>query len=410
MTKLVQSARSAYVGALLAFGLCVAGGAALTLPSTARAQGKEVSKEFYDKFGPAQEALQARKYDAALRLAKEAQGVAKSGYERDVALKLQVNAAYGARDWQASIAATEQLLEQGSLGGGEKNAMRRTLGQLYEQTRQYDKAILNTQEAMKGGATAKDYELLYRVYAIKGDCGNALQNLDKSLGGKPADEKGLKLRNACLFKSKDDAKRVVVVQELVRRFPKKEYFTALTDLYRGQKVDDRAMLNVYRFGYEKDLLERDVDYVAYADQALNAGGENEALKALEKGVAKKLIKTDDPNNRTVRLLNSTKTMAGDEKTKLDQLDKEARAGKNGESDAAVAIAYYGLGDLSKAIEAAQRALQPDRVARVKRVDDLNMLLGIALQKAKKPGDAEKAFTAAKADPRMVTAASLWLGK
>lgn len=407
MTKLVQSARSAYVGTLFALGLCVAAGGALTLPAPAAAQGKEVSKEVFDKLGPAQEALKKRDYGSALRLAKEAQNVAKSPYEREVSLRIQVNAAYGARDWQSAAAATEQLIEQGGLGGAEKNNLRRTLGQLYEQTRQYDKAIANTQEAMKSGATAKDYELLYRVYAVRGDCANSLQMLDKSLGGKPQDEKQLKWRNSCAYKAKDP-KRVTVVEELVRRFPKKDYFTDLTGLYRDQKVDDLAMLNVYRWGFDKDLLERDVDYVAYADQALNAGGENEALRALERGVAKKVISTADQNNRTVRLLNSTKTMAADEKAKIEQLDKEARAGRNGEADASVAIAYYGMGDYAKAVEAAQRALQPDRAARLKRPDAVNMLLGVALEKTKKAAEADKAFNAAKADPRMAKAATLWL--
>ena len=36
------------------------------------------------------------------------------------------------------------------------------------------------------------------------------------------------------------------------------------------------------------------------------------------------------------------------------------------------------------------------------------LLGIALLEVKKKAEADKAFTAAKADPRMAKAASLWL--
>lgn len=404
MTKLVQSARGALVGSLLAFGLA-AGGAGL-FPSVAHA-AQEVSKEVYEKLGPAQEALKKRDYATALRFGREAQGVAKSAFERETALKIQVSAASSLRDWPSTIKATEQLLDSGGVTASEKAGFRRMLGQVYEQTRQYDKAIANTQEAMKSGPRGSDYELLYRAYAVRGDCGNSLQMLDKVLGGKPADEKQLKWRNSCAYKAKDP-KRVAIVEELLRRFPKKEYFTDLTGLYREQKLDERALLNIYRWGFDKDMLERDVDFVAYADHALNAGGENEALRALEKAVSKKLLNAADTNNRDVRLLNSTKTMATDEKAKIAQLDKEARAGKNGEADASVAIAYYGIGDLAKTIEAAQRALQPDRVGRVKRVDDVNMLLGIALSKSKKAAEAAKAFEAAKSDPRMAKAAAIWL--
>lgn len=406
MTKLVQSARGALVGSLLALGV-IAGGTG-AFPSAASA-AQEVSKEVYEKLGPAQEALRKRDHSTALRLAREAQDVAKSAFERETALKIQVSAASSLRDWPATIKATEQLLDSGGVSAGEKTNFRRMLGQVYEQTRQYDKAIANTQEAMKGGVRSGDYELLYRAYAVRNDCANSLQMLDKALGGKPADEKQLKWRNSCYYKAKDP-KRMAVVEELLRRFPKKEYFTDLTGVYREQNVDERAMLNIYRWGYEKDLLERDVDYVAYADLALNAGGENEALRALEKAVSKKLLNPTDTNNRSVRLLNSTKTMAGDEKSKIPQLDKEARAGKNGEADASVAIAYYGLGDNAKALESAQRALQPDRVGRVKRVDDVNMLIGIVATKLKKSAEATKAFEAAKGDPRMAKAASFWLGR
>jgi tetratricopeptide (TPR) repeat protein len=381
----------------------------VALPATAFAQGREVSKEVFDKLGPAQEALKKGDHGTALRLAKEAQNVAKSAYEREVSIKVQIAAAYGARDYPAAIGAIDALIGGGALGPAEKADFRRRQAQLYEQTRQYDKAVLATQEAMKSGATAKDYELLYRMYGTRGDCANSLEALDKLLAGRAADEKQLKWRNSCYYKAKNP-KRVDVVEELVRRFPKKEYFTDLTGLYREAKLDSRTMLNVYRWGFEKDLLERDVDYVAYADEALNAGGENEALKALEKAVAKKLLNTADQSSRSVRLLGSTRTMAADEKTRIEQLDKEARAGRNGESDASVAIAYYGLGEYAKAVEAAQRALQPDRVGRVKRVDDVNMLLGIALTKIKKTADASRAFEAAKADPRMTKAATLWLGR
>ena len=63
----------------------------------------------------------------------------------------------------------------------------------------------------------------------------------------------------------------------------------------------------------------------------------------------------------------------------------------------------------KAVEALSRGLSADRVARVKRPDDANMVLGMAYTQLKKTAEAAKAFNAAKADPRMAVAAKLWLG-
>jgi tetratricopeptide (TPR) repeat protein len=407
MTKLVSTARGALGSLLLGAALATTGTLAWSVPAQA---AQQVSKEFFEKFEPAQAAMQKRDYATALRAAKESVGAAKNATEKGYALKVQLGAAYQLKDWGDAAAAADALIGMDSISGAEKNTYRRTLATVYAQQRQPDKAIAYAQEAMKGGATQADYELLFSMYQLKGDCPNQLAMLDKILAGKPANEPQLKARNACYFKAKDESKRAPVVEELVRRFPKKAYFTDLIGVYGDQKLDDRAMLNVYRWGFDKDLIEREADYVAYANAALSGGSSIEAHRALEKGVKSGAVSTKDATSRVARLVDSTKKISADDKAKIPQLDKEARAGKNGETDVSVGAAYFGTGEYAKAAEALQRAMQPERVGRVKRPDDANMLLGIALTKSGKKADAEKAFTAAKADPRMAKAAALWLGK
>jgi hypothetical protein len=408
MTKLVSTARGALGSLLLGSIACAVLVAGLSWSAPAAA-AQQVSKEFFEKFKPAQDALQKRDYGTALRAAKESAAAAKNNDEKEYALKVQLSAAFGVQNWADATSAAEQLIGLPGPSAAEKNNYRRMMGQIAEQQRQYDRAIQYTQEAMKGGATARDHELLFRVYAIRGDCTNALANLDKALGGKPANETQLKARNSCLFKQNNTAARVATVEELLRRFPKKAYFTDYVGILQELKADERAMLNVYRWGFEKDLIEREADYLAYADAALNAGSSAEANRALQRGVKSGVIKTADANSRTSRMVASTAKIASDDKAKLPQLDKEARAGKNGEADLNVGMAFFGNGDNAKALEALQRALQPDRSNRIKRLDDANMLLGIVLLESGKKADAAKAFNAAKADPRMAKAASLWLG-
>lgn len=407
LTARMASTRLAKRGLLLGALVLPMLGAGLVLPAAPAEAAQQVSKDFFEKFKPAQDALQKRDYATALRAAKEAAAVAKNNEEREYALKVQLSAAFGAQRWADATEAGDALLAMGSVSAAEKANYRRSLGQVYEQQRQYAKAISYTQEAMKSGATARDHELLFRVYSIQGDCSNAMASLDRAIGNKPATEAQLKARNSCLFKAGNSARRQPVAEELLRRFPKKAYFTDVLGLYQEQKLDPRAMLNLYRLGFEKDLLEREVDYTAYADLAASAGNSSEANRALERGVAKGVIKKGDPNSRTARLLVSSAKIASDDRAKLPQLDKEARAGRNGESDVVVGASYYGLGEYAKAAEAIRRGLQADRVGRVKRPDDAQMLLGIALLKSGKKGEAEKAFQAAAADPKMAKAAELW---
>ena len=400
------------VGRLLAVLACtalLATGA--LLPRVVQAKEQEVSAKLYEKLGPAQEALKKRDYATALALSREALQVARTAYERELSLRMIYNAAFGAQNYQDGANAIEQLLQMDSVSAAEKLGFKRTLGPIYEQLRQYDRAISNTRDYIRGGGgSAKDWELLYRVYAVQNNCPESLAALDKALGGKPGDENQLKWQQACYYKSKDTAKRLPVLEELVRRYPKKDYFASLLTVYElEQKLDERALLNVLRWGYERDVLSRDVDYTEYAEFALNAGSSFEAQRALDRGTAKGALKKGDPSSKLSRLMDSTKRIAAEDKGKVAQLDKEARAGKNGESDVVLGAQYYGTGDYAKAAEALQRGLQADRVAKVKRVDDANMLLGIAQWKLKKRADADKAFGLAKSDARMTKAAALWLG-
>jgi hypothetical protein len=369
-----------------------------------------VSAAVFEKLKPAQDALKARDFDGALKNAKAALGVAKTPYEREIALKIQLSAAHSLRRWPDVIEAGEALMKSPGIGGPERTNLQRMLGTVYVQTRQYDKAIENMRGAMQasGGGTAQDHLVMYSIYVARNDCVNSLASLDRALAGKPADEKQLAWRLNCAVRAKDP-KRVEIAEDLVRRFPKKDYFGYLASQYAEQKLDARAMLNVWRFGFERNLLSSEDQYLAYAQTAVDAGFAIEAQRAMESGIKAGIVKKGDAANRAGRLLASSTGLAVEERKRLPQADKEARAGKNGEADFAVGASFFGLGEHAKAAEALGRALQPERSARIRRADDANMLHGISLLELKKRAEAEAAFNAAKADPRMAKAAALWLG-
>jgi hypothetical protein len=68
-----------------------------------------------------------------------------------------------------------------------------------------------------------------------------------------------------------------------------------------------------------------------------------------------------------------------------------------------------MGQYDKAADALARGLSADHVAKVRRPDEANLVLGICYTKLHKKADADKAFAAAKADPRMAVAAKMWAG-
>ena len=75
--------------------------------------------------------------------------------------------------------------------------------------------------------------------------------------------------------------------------------------------------------------------------------------------------------------------------------------------------YLACGDAAKAIPLLQAGIAKGGLAKgepkeAERVDEANMLLGIAHLKANNKAEAAKAFRAVKRDPTMVRIAKLWL--
>ena len=331
----------------------------------AQCQATEASKTWYDKFIAAQEASKKGDYATAIT------------------------------DIKGSINAATQTCEK--VGA---NAQ--------QQLRHLDKALPPLKEYIKQtGGTPAEWDNLSELEHNLGDCPGALQAIEKAAGGKAHTESQLLIQQDCYFKAKDAAKRLPVMEQLVTRFPKKGYYNDLLALYQlaSPPIDDRALLNLYRLGYQRDYVSSADDILHYAKLADSSGASNEALRVIDQSVAKKKFSLDD---KSKNLEAQEKRASAEDTAAVAQLDKESQAGKNGDKDVKVGMMYFGLEKYAEAAAALSRGLSPDHIARVQRPDDANMALGISYARLKKFPDAEKAFNAAKADPRMTKAADLWL--
>ncbi len=396
--SLTRAARALFMAGLLT--------GALTVVGTSTVRAEQASAEFSEKYNAGVSAYKAKDLAKALGAAKEARGVAKSAFEKTAALKLIVAIAGASGKYADEADALEQLLASDALSGGEKPALHKALAGAYGQLNKLDKAVAEMKEAMKGGGSSADYDTLATLYFGARDCRNGLEALDKALaGGKEPNEQQLKAKDVCYFQLKD-ARLLATAEELMRRFPKKDWYNQVLAIYQEKKIDDMAILAMLRYGFERDYLDNEVDFLKLADRALDVGTTAEAQRVLEKGISKKVIKKMD---KADGLLKQAKDRAAEDVKSAAQLDAEAHAGKNGDTDYRLGLRYFSMKQYDKAADALQRALSPERVARVKRPDDANMVLGMSLLKINKKADADKAFNAAKADARMAAAAKMWLG-
>lgn len=413
-TALGTSVRRALLGAALV--AAYAGGTlTIDLPSpvgAVHAAEKEkkppkVSSAVVKKLKPAQEAIQKGDFDTGIQLSKEALEVSETPYDKEVSLRTLMAGHGNKKDFAAYAAAAEQLLAANpeNIAPDERMRFHKQLAQISFQEKNYEKAQKYAELWAQDGGGAEANEVLAASFLIRKDCKNGIGPLEKSLEGKEPAENQLRQLNYCYYTLGDKPKREATMQALLYRFPKREYFIDLTNMYQEQDADNRAVLSMYRLGFDKDWLTRESEYLEYADMALEAGSPAEAQKVYDAAAAKNLVTKGD---RSERIRTQSKQLAAEDRKMIAALDKEAKAGKNGEADVKVGLAYLGLGDNQKALEAIQRGLLPERVGKVKRVDEANMMLGVAQVRLGNKAEAAKAFEEAKKDPRMAKAADLWL--
>jgi tetratricopeptide (TPR) repeat protein len=391
----------------------MAGFLAIMVATSAGAAEKEkketLSEAVAKQLKPAQDAMAKGDFDGGLTLAKAGLAAAKTPYDKETSLRMMTYAAAKKQDFNLYAEFTEQLLDAApNMADDERVKDYKALAQISAQNKTYDKALVWVGKWADASKSVDAYTLGSQIMLIQQDYPGAIPWLEKIAVATPEPkEDTLKQLNVAYYRTENKAKRLAVMETLVTKFPKREYLVDLIGIYEADS-EPLAMLNMYRLLFDRNEMTRESEYVNYTDGAIDAGAPAEALKVIEQGQKRDVVKFIAATDRNSKLLAQAKTLTAEDKKLLPSLDKEARAGKNGQADVKVGLAYLGFGEFDKAIEAIERGLTDERIVKVKRVDDAYMTLGIAYLHAGKKDKAIEAFNKAKSDKRMANAANVWL--
>jgi len=390
---------------LIAGVFALAVGASPLLHAADKPATPQLSPELQKLLHDAQEAQKKQDWDKMLELSRKAYAQAKTPYELETSARFIASVGAAKKDYALYADGISKVVEQ-PIPADEKLKYLNQLTHIYAQEKDLDKAVAYGQQWMDGGGGTEAGEVLTQLYLMKKDCPNAVATIQKMTANAPPTEQQLKWQYGCAQQAGDKATMRTLTGEIVARYPNnKDYVMNEVAFAAQQPSDDRALLNTLRFAYEKDYLESALHYNTYASLAKDAGAVEEAEAVLQRGVSRGVVPGDVTVNKQ---LAEIKRLSAEDKKGLAALDKEARGGTNGQADFAVGEAYFGLGQYEKAVEAIQRGLQPDRVGKIKRVDDAYMVLGISLLKLGKVDDAKKAFESVKGNQVMTTIASAWV--
>ena len=409
-----QMAARFAIAALLAFGTAMSPGLAHAAKKEAAPAGPpppKFSKPVQKLLKASQDAFDKQDFVTSLSVAREALAAASTDDDKRFAMRFVYRCAVSQKDWPAAIAGLKDYLASGLAEDDETLRYTRVLTQLHLQIKDFPGALEWYQKYLPmaaAAATIDDYDTAASVALNQKQplvAAELLQTFRAQRGDGALTERLLLLMNTAYYRAEKPADRRWVMVQLVTRFPKADYMHDYLNLLLDGSTDERTYTNGFRFAYSQNLLKKGSQYTDLAEKLLNQGSPSEALEVLDAGVAAGLLK---PSDTLKSLTDLAKPAAAEDRKATPALDKEARAKQNGEMDVKLGLAYIGQKQFDKAVEAISRGLQPGRVAKVKRVDESQLLLGYAYYKLARLEEARAAFTEAAKDPRAAELVKLWL--
>ena len=356
-----------------------------TAPTVSRALAKPLKA--------AQDAMQAKHWDAVIASLKEAQTTPgeKSAYDNFVINQMLGFVYVQKQDYASAAPALEAAAQsQYATPAQQKQWLQAVMGSYFAQ-KNYAKTVEIGEQLVKRGATDADtYTTIADSQGKLGDWKGAAGTIQQVVEHQPKpDKKLLEYQWNCYVKVNDSADAGKVIEQLVAYYPEPDYWlNALAPLSRMDIKDAHLQLNVYRLMNDVGVLKRPTDYAEMAELALDQGYPAESQAVLEKAFAQKVFTEQRDKDRYQHLLDGVKQRATADLAQLGSSEKDAAAAPTGDAYLRVGAAYLSYGQNDKALAAITKGIDKGSL---KSPDEARLLLGIAKLRAKSATDAERDF-------------------
>ena len=410
-------------GALLALAFAVTPAfIALTIPDiyAQESSGKgekrktrktpSMSEKVYNKLTEAQELIEANNYDQGLAALTELANEPKlTNYEKAQLYNYFAYTYFTLERYEDAISSYEKVLAQPDLPEALETNSLYTLAQLYFIIEDYKKAvdIINRWFALTENPTENAYMLLGQGYYQLEQYKESLVPLKeayamvKGRGDIPKENLMLLLR-VDYFNLDDYENMLKILKALVIYYPKTEYWLTMAGTYSELKRLDKQM-SILEMLYEGGRLQRGNRQLNLANLYMLHEAPYKAAVLLDQGMKEDKI---EQNIRNLRLLSQAWLQAQENEKSLPPLQHAARLSKDGELDMRLGQAYLNLYRYEEAVKSLRTAFKKGGL---KRADQANIMLGLALFETHKFDASLAAFREAGKDKRSRKAAETWLG-
>jgi tetratricopeptide (TPR) repeat protein len=324
-------------------------------------QAQAVSKEVYDRIQKAQEQVDAKDYQGALRSLNNLYNPDKlTEYEQANVLNYIGFVYYNMDDVANAIRTYEKMVAIPSLEPQLAKQTTYTLAQLYTMEEQYQKALqtLDRWFVMETNPAPEPFILkaqnLYQVQRYN-DMIEPIQNAMRVARerDKPVKEDWYVLLNFAYFQE-EDYKQVRDIQKiLLENWPKKRYWFSLAGAYT-ELGEDNNLIAAYGAAHDQGMLEKESELVTMAQLYMQAEVPYKAATLLKREMESGRV---TKNAKNYRLLSQAWMLSQEDERAVPALKEAARLSDDGELDVRLGNTYLNLGNYDECISAVQAGLR-----------------------------------------------------
>ncbi len=356
------------------------------------------------RLATALEHLHEERYDETLATLGKLRMKSLNPYERAQVLRVYAFAAYGKEDLAGARSYLEQAIAENALPPEDQASLRFNIAQMYLAEQNWDQVVASLEKWFESveNPNSSAYYLLALAHYQRNDLEAALAPARKAveLGDEPQ-ESWLQLLLALRLLRQEYPEAVPILEQLVRRFPSKNYWLQLSTVYGVQGEYESALVPL-QLAYRQGLLTEDSELRRLAQLLLFLELPYQAAMVLERGFEERKVASDA---EAWEMLANSWIGAREYDRAVGPLTRAAKLSESGDLYVRLAQVHLQREKWSDAAEALRLALEKGDL---ENGADAQLLLGIAYYSQNQPERARGWFARALEHASTREQADAWL--
>jgi tetratricopeptide (TPR) repeat protein len=372
-------------------------------------QAQAVSKAVYERITKAQEMVDNKDYQGALKSLNSLYNPDKlTEYEQANVLNYIGFIQYNMDDMAQAIRTYEKMLAIPTLEPQMAKQTTFIVAQLLMVEENYPRALstLNKWFVMETNPAPEPFILKAQIHYHLGQFREMVPPIENAMQvakarNKPVKEDWWGLLNFAYFQQENYVKVRDIQKILLQSWPKKRYWKSLAGAFTELGEDDK-LIYAYDAAHTQGMLEKGTEFVTMAQLYLQAEVPYKAATLLAEKIESGVVEKSEKN---YRLLSQAWQLSMEDTKAIPALKSAAALAKNGEMDARLANSYLNIGDYGNCVTSARAAI---RKGGLKSPDNIQISLGMCLYNQRKYGEARTAFEEAGKVPRSQRTTRQWI--